>query len=216
MNLPRHLAALVFVVSGLATPCYAFDFEDADSPEVEAQALQALKNWGGPLTILDSRPDEIRLDSAGLEAGTSILLMPTVAELGSAMEQLDAEVTSYGYKVKLLSDILFDFDREDLKPEAEATLAHLATIINGTKPRAVRILGFTDSKGSESYNHDLSERRAGSVKRWLADHGIGAALLSTVGKGESNPVAPNTLGSGEDNPEGRAKNRRVEIEIRRN
>ena len=76
------------------------------------------------------------------------------------------------------------------------------------------IEGHTDGKGSDSYNLDLSVRRADSVKIWLTSHGrCGNNAVSTKGWGKARPIASNTLANGSDNPAGRAKNRRVEITL---
>jgi len=78
----------------------------------------------------------------------------------------------------------------------------------------VRILGYTDGKGSTAYNQGLSERRAQSVKRWFVDKdGLRQVDFATQGFGALHPVAPNTKPDGSDNPLGRKKNRRVEIVI---
>jgi outer membrane protein OmpA-like peptidoglycan-associated protein len=77
----------------------------------------------------------------------------------------------------------------------------------------VRIEGHTDAKGSASYNQDLSNRRAESVKKWFTSHGLKDLHFSTEGFGAKKPVAPNTKPNGSDDPKGRAKNRRVEIVI---
>jgi OOP family OmpA-OmpF porin len=77
----------------------------------------------------------------------------------------------------------------------------------------VTIEGHTDSIGSEGYNQRLSERRAAAVQQYLEAQGIAPERLETVGKGESEPVAPNTQ-DGRDNPEGRAMNRRAELKVR--
>jgi len=76
----------------------------------------------------------------------------------------------------------------------------------------VTIEGHTDSIGSDSYNQRLSERRAQAVKAYLVSKGVAASRLETVGKGEQEPVAPNTK-DGKDNPQGRAMNRRAELKI---
>ncbi len=79
------------------------------------------------------------------------------------------------------------------------------------------ISGHTDSKGSEEYNQKLSEKRAESVKKWLIENaGVNPKIIEISGYGESRPVAPNTNPDGSDNPEGRQKNRRVEIVIKKN
>jgi OOP family OmpA-OmpF porin len=76
----------------------------------------------------------------------------------------------------------------------------------------VTIAGYTDSIGSEDYNLKLSERRAQAVKQYLVSRGIAASRLNTVGRGEADPIAPNTK-DGKDNPEGRAMNRRAELKV---
>ena len=78
----------------------------------------------------------------------------------------------------------------------------------------MRIEGYTDSKGSEAYNKGLSEDRAQSVADWLAEvEGLDGGTFDVVGFGEAKPVAPNEKPDGSDDPEGRQKNRRVEIVI---
>jgi outer membrane protein OmpA-like peptidoglycan-associated protein len=115
----------------------------------------------------------------------------------------------------LLGDVLFDFDQATIRQQAGAVLARIAVRIEKTFRRGhVRVEGYTDSKGSKSYNQALSERRARSVKAWLVENGgIPARRIAAKGFGEQRPVAPNTR-NGKDNPEGRQKNRRVEIVAR--
>ncbi len=78
----------------------------------------------------------------------------------------------------------------------------------------VNITGYTDSKGSAEYNEKLSLRRAEAVKAKLLEFGLNENYIAGVrGLGESNPIAPNTKPDGKDNPEGRAMNRRIELEL---
>lgn len=120
-------------------------------------------------------------------------------------------------RVDMASDILFDFDRAELRPEAEVALRELSELIRSRARGTVRIEGHTDSKGSDAYNQRLSESRAQTVEIWLLRN---AALpgvdYETRGFGSSRPVAPNTRSDGGDSPEGRQKNRRVEVVIERN
>ena len=117
-------------------------------------------------------------------------------------------------RIELASDVLFDFDSAEIQPKARQTLARIAKFIGGSAKGQVRILGYTDGKGSATYNQGLSERRAQSVKRWFVDKdGLRKVDFATQGFGARNPVAPNTKRDGSDNPEGRKKNRRVEIII---
>ena len=95
-------------------------------------------------------------------------------------------------------------------------LAKVAEVINQYPNAAVLIEGYTDSKGSHSYNLKLSDRRAVSVKDWLVKKGgVGNKKITTKGLGEAGPVAPNENPDRSDNPEGRQKNRRVEITVKK-
>jgi outer membrane protein OmpA-like peptidoglycan-associated protein len=112
------------------------------------------------------------------------------------------------------SDTLFDFDKSDLTPAAEKVLSSLGPMIQKEGQHPISIEGYTDSLGGDSYNQALSERRARAVEDWLTAHGfLKASATSIQGYGKNKPLAPNTKPDGSDNPEGRQKNRRVEIVV---
>ena len=114
--------------------------------------------------------------------------------------------------VTLGTDALFAFDRYDLKPAGRARLDRLADDIGkAERVSAIKIVGHTDSKGTEAYNMRLGQRRADTVASYAVSKGVPAAKIATKSMGESQPVAPNTLPNGKDNPEGRALNRRVVV-----
>jgi len=114
-------------------------------------------------------------------------------------------------RFELTADLLFDFDKADLRPEALLRDV-LAQIKAKLKRPLIRIEGHTDAKGSDEYNDVLSQRRAASVKAWLVTAGhVPAKSVTTAGLGEHSPVAPNEKPDGTDDPAGRQKNRRVEI-----
>ncbi len=141
-------------------------------------------------------------------------LLIAATEVEGAVTDFAVEETATEIRISLAADVLFDFDSSDIKPEAAAALGQVATIIREHPNQPVRIEGHTDSKGSDAYNQGLSEDRALSVKEWLADEaGVGASAFETVGFGESQPATPNEHPDGSDDPEGRQKNRRVEIVI---
>lgn len=124
------------------------------------------------------------------------------------------EETATGFRVEVAADVLFDFDRATIKPEAEPSLKQVAAMIAGKSKGSVRIEGHTDGKGSKVYNQKLSLDRAESVRNWLSGQGgIERARLTAVGMGASKPIAPNTKPGGGDDPVGRQRNRRVEITI---
>lgn len=116
-------------------------------------------------------------------------------------------------RITLLGDVLFDFDKSDIRPDARPVLDRLAQLLAGYPQAAVAIEGHTDAKGDDAYNQTLSERRAAAVKVYLARRNVTAARLSTLGFGESRPVAPNATADGSDDPQGRQRNRRVEFVI---
>ena len=184
------------------------------SPTAQVAAQQAVASLGptrGALSLLSDVRTIVGLDANLQNAGLG--LTAEVEDLNQAMGDLGAQVTQAQIIVELSSDVLFDFDKFNIKPEAESELKKLSVIIK-QKAKHVEILGFTDSKGGEAYNQNLSLKRANSVMSWLVQQtGIPPTLLSTKGLGEANPTAPNSNKDGSDNPNGRAKNRRVKIVI---
>ncbi|MCG8277590.1 OmpA family protein [Stenotrophomonas sp. NLF4-10] len=113
-----------------------------------------------------------------------------------------------------LKGVNFDFDKATLRPDAVSVLSEAAEILKRYPELRVEVAGHTDSKGSDAYNQKLSERRATAVYDYLTGNGVAASrLIGPVGYGESRPIAPNTNEDGSDNPEGRAKNRRTELNV---
>ncbi len=110
-----------------------------------------------------------------------------------------------------LYGVNFDFDSADLRSDALPVLDEVVMALKKCPAQRVEISAHTDSKGSEMYNQNLSERRGGSVETYLVSQGINDDVLDSTGYGETQPIAPNTNADGSDNPEGRAKNRRVEL-----
>jgi len=110
-------------------------------------------------------------------------------------------------KVTFAADAFFDFDKSVLKPEGKAKLDDLVGKMGGINLEVIIAVGHTDSVGSDAYNQKLSIRRAEAVKAYLTSKGVEKNRVYTEGKGEKQPVADNKTA------EGRAKNRRVEIEV---
>lgn len=128
--------------------------------------------------------------------------------LEGALKELQAEVTAQEIKIDLSADVLFDFDKADLKPTAEGKLDHLLTVVDSKPNSRIAIEGHTDLRGSDAYNQTLSQRRAESVRSWLVAHGIAAGRTSATGAGKSRPVRTGTTEADHQ------ANRRVEIRIR--
>lgn len=110
-------------------------------------------------------------------------------------------------KVTFAADAFFDFGKSTLKPEAQSKLADLVEKTKDVNLEVIIAVGHTDSVGSDAFNQKLSVARAESVKKFLVSKGIETNRVYTEGKGKKQPVADNKTA------EGRAKNRRVEIEV---
>jgi outer membrane protein OmpA-like peptidoglycan-associated protein len=148
--------------------------------------------------------------------GSGSPLSGRVSDVEGALRDLGARTVGNEIVVDLPADVLFDFDKYDIRPDAATALGKLLAIVSaqaGGGP--VRIEGHTDSIASDAYNQRLSEQRAGSVKSWLAERGVSPARIRTRGFGEARPRAPNARPDGSDEPEGRQQNRRVEVFIRK-
>lgn len=152
---------------------------------------------------------------AQLECDPDLVPRPAVAPPAAPPAAVPPPATPaapVGEKVTFAADAFFDFDKSTLKPEGKAKLDDLVSKLGGINLEVIIAVGHTDSIGSNAYNQRLSVRRAESVKAYLVSKGIEANRIYTEGKGETQPIAPNTI-NGRDNPAGRAKNRRVEIEV---
>ena len=110
-------------------------------------------------------------------------------------------------KVTYAADAFFDFNKAVIKPEGKAKLDDMVAKVKGINLEVIIAVGHTDSVGSDAYNQKLSIKRSEAVKAYLVSKGIDKSRVYTEGKGEKQPVADNKTG------EGRAKNRRVEIEV---
>jgi len=128
------------------------------------------------------------------------------AELQRQIDELHAKPSDRGLVVTL-GDVLFATGRADIMSGAAGNLDRLVAFLNKYPDRTVVIEGYTDNVGSEQYNQGLSERRADSVRSYLAGQGVGMLRLSALGKGESGAVADNSSATG------RQQNRRVEVVI---
>ena len=137
--------------------------------------------------------------------GCDGFLEPKKAAAPAAKPAAQPKVTQT--KITLQADTLYDFDKATLKPEGKATLDKVAADLAKIRLEVIIAVGNTDSVGSDAYNQALGQRRAQSVKAYLISKGVDGGRIYTESKGKSNPVAPNATA------EGRAKNRRTDIEV---
>ena len=132
---------------------------------------------------------------------------PAAAPAPAPRPAAPAPAPAAATKVTYAADAFFDFDKAVLKPEGKAKLDDLVGKIKAINLEVIIAVGHTDSVGADAYNQKLSVRRSEAVKAYLVTKGIEKNRVYTEGKGEKQPVADNKT------PEGRAKNRRVEIEV---
>lgn len=210
-------AAAAFALMPSASARAQAEDAGADGPlpanakrEVTSLELSSVPLTGGALPLsLPTVP--LRLSGDGM-AGGAKNLSPNLVNLATNATGVTVEETELTVKITLASDVLFDFDKASIRRDAEDALGKVASALAAYKGAEIDLTGHTDSKGADEYNQRLSERRAESVKRWLVDRGkLAAARFRTKGSGEREPVAPNEKEDGSDDPDGRQKNRRVDI-----
>lgn len=140
-----------------------------------------------------------------------------VEDIGGKVVDLQMKETDMEIRIELAADVLFDFDKADIRRDAGNALKQVGDIIREKAKGTVRIEGHTDSKGSDPYNQKLSVGRANSVRDWLVkNEGLKNVRFATSGFGAKKPAVSNTKPDGADDPEGRQKNRRVELVIGKN
>ena len=156
--------------------------------------------------LIQSREAEARRrqQQAESSAEQAALAEHRASTLEQELADMRAKKTDRGM-VLTLGDVLFDTGMATLKPGAYPTIDRLASVLKEAPDRKVMIEGHTDSVGSDDYNRQLSERRAAAVQTALLERGVTSNQITSVGKGETFPVASN------DNAAGRQQNRRVEM-----
>jgi OOP family OmpA-OmpF porin len=133
---------------------------------------------------------------------------PAAPEAAPTPAPAPAAPSSVRQSVVIQADALFDFDKSVVRPDGKKAIDDALAKLSGVDLEMVIATGHTDSIGTERYNQKLSERRAAAVKAYLVSKGIPASKITTIGKGETQPVATNKTAAG------RQKNRRVDIEFR--
>lgn len=180
---------------------------------IEINADGSGKWIGGPEGIVENRGDGTGTIGA-VPREVKMAPLPPLPPAGKfpLLDKFKPSGAPCGYVITLNDKVLFDFDKDMIRPDAGKVLDVLATALGKVPSSAMEIRGHTDAKGSDDYNQDLSERRAQAVLAALRERGS-ASDAAAHGYGESQPVAPNEI-NGRDNPSGRQLNRRVEIFVR--
>lgn len=162
-----------------------------------------------PRTVFEKAGPDSSLESVFVASEVAPDRVETTRGL---LTELKARRSDGAIVVDLPADVLFDFDKATIRPDAEPALARAAELLKSYPGAQVTIGGHTDAKGDDAYNEALSLRRARSVADRLQAP-AGGRSIKAEGFGERRPVAPNTRPDGADDPDGRQKNRRVEIRI---
>jgi outer membrane protein OmpA-like peptidoglycan-associated protein len=193
----------------VASPAVAGRWVDPEPPGAQAVAEQNVgAAWNAnKLTRLVMSMTTLKWDTTTGLVGRSTGLAAAATTLDERLSKLNAETTQTEITIRLPGSVLFDFDSDKIRPDAERTLTEVAEVLKAYAQRPMRIEGHTDSVASDDYNLKLSERRAQSVQTWLTSRGGVKAAFATKGWGESKPAATN------DTPAGRQQNRRVEVII---
>src|ERR1700681_4299829 len=196
-NLPqmKTLSKIIFLIVTLSILTGVSSIYAQNDPQIAIAKKQA-----------QLERQRIELEKKSLE------LQQKELDLEKARQEFEARQSGRSLSMNLSGDVLFDYDKATLKPEAEQALKKVAVVLSQFPESKVTVEGYTDSKGTKAANMQLSRERAQAVKDWLVKNGgVLATNISTKGLGEQYPVAPNTNKDGTDNPLGRALNRRVSI-----
>ena len=182
-------------------------------PNVEDASGKAVKDASGACVVSSGRNlPECSPAKAPAPAAPSAPAQPAApaapAAPASPAPAARPAPASVRQAVVIQADALFDFDKSVLRPDGKKNIDDAVAKLKGVDLELVIATGHTDSVGSDAYNQKLSERRAAAVKEYLVSKGIPASKITTIGKGESQPVATNKTA------EGRQKNRRVDIEFK--
>jgi outer membrane protein OmpA-like peptidoglycan-associated protein len=197
-------AALLLALAG----CGERGEQAAPPPEASATGTTTRASTGQGIATTTTTTSSQLGTTSGLSAQTSALT--------GRVSDFVVERTETETRVALAADTLFEFDKAVLSPAAQANLQRTADLVRQGGAGPITVAGHTDGKGEDAYNLDLSRRRAEAVATWFkAQPGLGGRTYTVIGRGEAEPVAPNARADGSDDPEGRARNRRVVVTIPR-
>lgn len=222
--LPRFGALLTWAALLLCSAALAEGVAVHRSARPLAQAATQLAPASAPATVLQPKatPGGLapRTEDSRLQArpGPQTLLRQAevppqrLEQTRALLAELKAQTTpQQAISIDLPADVLFDFDKAQLRADAAASIGKAAELIRSYPQAPITVIGHTDAKGAEAYNDALSLRRAQAVADALAQQG--GRKAEARGMGKRQPIAPNTTPDGRDDPQGRQLNRRVQILI---
>jgi outer membrane protein OmpA-like peptidoglycan-associated protein len=184
-------------------PPLAVDFRSIGTSDAGIKSYSW--DFGDGTKSTEQNPHHTYTTAGNYNATCSVTDNNNLTGTGSAPVSVAAAAAAK--KQIVLRGINFDFDKSNIKPEAEPVLDAAVEVLKENPGVNIRVAGYTDSTGPDAYNQGLSERRAKSVRDYLVAHGIEASRLTAVGFGEADPVASN------DTKDGRAQNRRVTLDV---
>jgi outer membrane protein OmpA-like peptidoglycan-associated protein len=213
----HKFTALALIASLGVVGCTTIDPNTGAKVPNKAATGAIIGAIGGALAGTAAGGDDRR--NAVLGAGIGALSGAAVGNYMDRQErELRAKMAGTGVTVERVSesqinlvmpsDITFDYNRAEVKPEFRSVINALASALETQPSTTIDIIGHADSTGTDAYNQDLSERRAQSVAFFLRQQGVQPPRLVAFGRGELEPIASNTT------EEGRAQNRRVELKVR--
>ena len=215
--------ALAFPVGGLWTPAQALEVVRSGRALAEVPTRLA-PAAGAPNTVLRPQSATSSLASSTQDtqlrshSGPQTILREAevpkerLEQTRALLVELKARPTpEQAISIDLPADVLFDFDKAELRPDAAPSLEKASELIKSYATAPLAVVGHTDGKGTDAYNDALSLRRAEAVARAL--QGRTGRQARVEGRGKREPVAPNTTPDGRDDPQGRQLNRRVQILI---
>ena len=201
-------------VAGQSDPSLTVSQILADNPDpfISIDMKAILDRYGPKGSGIELIGSGIALATGGVSLALTTKGLVSKAESISGATGIASDPSGFGFTIGLSGDYLFAFDKSDLTDEAKAALSDVLALYRKYEGTSIVVEGHTDAKGSDVYNQKLSEQRANSVVTWFVENGIPKEQITSNGYGEKQPVAPNTI-DGQDNPEGRALNRRVDIRV---
>ncbi len=187
---------------------FLYDTIEVPSEGGTFNILKVITLEDGVLVLKDAEMVDGKITVKGEEVATTT----TPENISDLSDSLVAVNLDEGKSI-ILNDLFFIYDKDRLISESKPDLSKVITYMKNNPDKKVILEGHTDFKGELDYNQALSEKRSKRVKNKLIEAGISSSRISTKGFGENQPIAPNSNPDGSDNPEGRQKNRRVEIKI---